>query len=600
MTFKLKAISQEEKKTVTFSYRGSKAVQRTYAPQGLFGLLAADLKREDYFIEVDLDDPFFRTFAVTAEVPFDMAKIGLRSINVSLDYGDPADPENHKHGDLIFDASTAQTQTWEVHVNNALDLGYTPRIEYNFDPQSDWQGEQTSYTVEPGWTQDRSLTLNPYAQLGFTSVQVLPSGLDAATFSSVDVELTYSAPSGWQATRTLTVTADSEPQYWRVRTPEPEGSSVSYRLTYHLVTGGSIVQEPVTTKAGSVAVDNPFARYLQPEFRFTFPPGQFEKVQIDVDVRRARARLPAHPAAGGRRHPAGGPRRADRRPDRDGDAAGVLVPRRPGRRRWCPRQRSRDHDERRAGQSHGDRGADGVRPAPAFRIPRPAPTGGEWGAALDRVRSALPAEVTVARASLGDVLRGTSGSALGSAAWSVCGLTPTGYPVELGVTSAAAEVRWVAAVLAPEDDPGHALDVALGLAGRRGAGPTRTALRRPRRPAGPRAAAVRCLGRAVGTAAAGTAGRCTSSCPANGGGTTCPTVSAWPPTPSPAWPPRVSSAYRSEHRVPSRPTPGSARAPSTPSRCSPGGAAGGAARPSPTDWPSSPAPAGSSLLIIWR
>lgn len=282
ISFKMRAIHQDEKKTVSFSYSSSKAVQRTYAPQGLFGLLAKDLNRDDYFIEVDLDDPFFRTFEVRAEVPLDMSRIALRSVNVALDYGDPADPENHRHTDLVFDAATPGPQAWEVFVNKALDLEYTPRIEYNFDPQSDWQGQQHSYVVEPGPTSDRSLLLNPYDHMGFLEVSVLPTGLDPAVFSSADVELTYTAPDGWSSTEVVTVTPGSGPGTWRVRTAEPRGATYTYRLTHHLLAGGDIVGEPVTARAGTVVVGSPFPRHLTPEFRFEFPPGTYDKVQLDV------------------------------------------------------------------------------------------------------------------------------------------------------------------------------------------------------------------------------------------------------------------------------------------------------------------------------
>jgi hypothetical protein len=215
-------------------------------------------------------------------VNVDMARIGLRSINVALDYGNPADPPNHRHTDLVFDATTPMSQRWEVFVNNTLDLGFTPRIEYNFDPQSDWQGEQFSYVVEPGWTTDRSLTLNPYEQLGFLEVGVLPTTLDATTFSSVDVTLRYTSPTGWTAERVLPVTATSAPQTWRVRTPEPLGSTYTRQLTYHLVSGGTFVTEETDSKAGSVVVSDPFTGHAQPEFRFAFAPGRFDEVVIDL------------------------------------------------------------------------------------------------------------------------------------------------------------------------------------------------------------------------------------------------------------------------------------------------------------------------------
>ena len=83
IALKLKFVHQEELKTLTLDYSSSEAVQRTYAPQGFFGLMLADLEDKDsYFVEVDLDDKFFRVFDVTLDAPVDFGRIGLNAAHM--------------------------------------------------------------------------------------------------------------------------------------------------------------------------------------------------------------------------------------------------------------------------------------------------------------------------------------------------------------------------------------------------------------------------------------------------------------------------------------------------------------------------------------
>ncbi|MDI5906423.1 hypothetical protein QDK90_15540, partial [Streptomyces sp. 12257] len=58
VSFRLRFIEQEERKTVKLVYDRKKAVTRTYAPQGFVGLMLDQLSdKQALFTEVDLDDP---------------------------------------------------------------------------------------------------------------------------------------------------------------------------------------------------------------------------------------------------------------------------------------------------------------------------------------------------------------------------------------------------------------------------------------------------------------------------------------------------------------------------------------------------------------
>ncbi|HMF89472.1 MAG TPA: hypothetical protein VKL40_02430 [Candidatus Angelobacter sp.] len=267
VAFKLKYVHQEEHKRMVFEFHRSDAVQRTYAPQGFFGLMINDLSEDrKHFVEVDLDDPFFRQFAVTVQAPINFQKIGLQSSHVSLDYGNPQDAANHKHGDVIFDASRPKEFKFAVFMNAQHDTTYRYATEYHFDPDSGWDARAFSYQFPPRTSEDRNLFLNPYDQIGFLEVQVFPHQMDAGVMDSVDVELTHTDPGGQVVQRTLNVTPGSQPQFWKVRLDDPQARTYTYQLTHHLKDGTVKRGEPVTTRATALPVNDPFERAIEIDF----------------------------------------------------------------------------------------------------------------------------------------------------------------------------------------------------------------------------------------------------------------------------------------------------------------------------------------------
>jgi hypothetical protein len=281
----LKFVRQEEQKTLTLEFHRSDAVQRTYAPQGFFGLLLNDLKdKSKHFVEVDLDDPFFRVFTVTMEAPIDFQRIGLKSAQIALDYGGPQDEVGHKHGDFVFDAQNNAAKKFEVFMNAARDTSYLSSIQYHFDPGSGWDGQRFTYEIPAKRTEDRTLLLNPFETIGFLEVRVFPSRMDAAVIESTDVFLSYQPPDGSQTLeKILNVTPASEPQFWRIRTDDPKARDYTYKFVHHLKDGTVKKTAPLTSRATMLPVEDPFERPLKVDFIPTFDPATTRMVFIDVE-----------------------------------------------------------------------------------------------------------------------------------------------------------------------------------------------------------------------------------------------------------------------------------------------------------------------------
>jgi hypothetical protein len=280
----VKFIRQEELKTVTLEYHRSEATRRTYAPQGFFGLLVADLDKKNHFVEVDLDDPFFRIVAVTADAPIDFQQIGLTSVHVSLDYGDPTDATSHKHGDFVFDAQNRGEKKFEVFMNARRDTAYTCQVQYHFDPASGWEGQRFSYEMPAKkGTEDRTLLVNPFEHLGFLDVRIFPNHIDRGVVESTDVHVKYAGPSGWSREKVFVVKPDSAPQFWKLRLSDPMARSYTYRFVHHLKDGTTRATEPVITQAAAIPVDDPFEGALEIEFVPLLNPQKVRMAFVDVE-----------------------------------------------------------------------------------------------------------------------------------------------------------------------------------------------------------------------------------------------------------------------------------------------------------------------------
>ena len=287
-SLKLKFVRQEERKTLTLRYNRSEAVRRTYAPQGFFGLLLKDLgDKSKYFKEIDLDDPFFREFKVEASTPIDFAKIGLSSTQVALDYGDPADPRNHKHGDFVFASGDPGPKEFRVFLNDKRDIDYAVETQYHFDPQSGWAGDRFSYEVPKVRTQDRTLFVNPYEHVEFKEITIVPGEIDWHVLSSIEVRLQAEGYWNPEPRTAFLLQQNSGPQIFRLRgaRPAPANRRVTLALTHNLKDGTRQTTVPLEIDVSTVIVHDPFVDALQLEFIPLFNKADVQRLFIDVEYK---------------------------------------------------------------------------------------------------------------------------------------------------------------------------------------------------------------------------------------------------------------------------------------------------------------------------
>jgi hypothetical protein len=273
LSLRLKYVSQDEQKTVEIEFNEMSAVQRTFAPQGYFGLMLQGIDQSKHFLKVSGNDPFFNQFAVTIDPPHDFASIGLASAHVALDYGDPTSTTAPaKHGEFVFDATHETQQVWDVYQGLISSTSYTYTSDYAFDPESGWQGEQLEYTLPAVTTENRLLTLDPYDFLGFLALSIAPGRIDPAAVDRIEVSLQYVAKSGWNAAQTFVVQSGSAPQTWKLRLADKNDDTYSYSTTCYLKDGTTIASPSVSSTASAIVVSDPFGGALDLTFQPAFDP----------------------------------------------------------------------------------------------------------------------------------------------------------------------------------------------------------------------------------------------------------------------------------------------------------------------------------------
>lgn len=282
VSFKFRGIRQEERKTLKLEYNRSEAVQRTYAPQGFFGLLTADLDRASHFIEVDLDDPFFRAMDIRVSTVADMAAIGLRSVQAALEYGRPNDPGGVKTKDMEFTGQDSAEQEWKVFQNDGEKQVYSYTVQYHFDPQSDFEGSKLSYEFGPVETGDRTLVLNPHEKIGFATVTTIANKVDWGQVDRVDVKLSAEGRS-----KAVSLTEGARQAVWKLRLDDPAAREIAYEATFVMEDGSTRPGASGSTQTSTVLIDDPFPDSLALQLIPILDPERTRMAFVDFEYKDA-------------------------------------------------------------------------------------------------------------------------------------------------------------------------------------------------------------------------------------------------------------------------------------------------------------------------
>jgi len=283
IALKLKFIHQDEQKIVTFEYDRQEAVQRTYAPQGLIGLLTTDLERRaPHFIEVDLDDAFFHTLQIEVKPPLGTERIGLASSSVSIDYGPIGAPDSRRR-QVRFNAPNLNQQLVEFFLNTRKDTNFQYTASFSFEPDSGWLGSKDEYTQGPVPSNSRVIQLDPRKIVGFLEVEVLPGDIDPNLVELIEARLKYPAARPADFTSTFIVRPGAAPQSWKLRLDTPVIQTYSAQLIHHLKDGTIRTGIAIEQHASKLFVHDPFTDALELIFIPRLDPASVLQAFIDVE-----------------------------------------------------------------------------------------------------------------------------------------------------------------------------------------------------------------------------------------------------------------------------------------------------------------------------
>lgn len=202
----------------------------------------------DHFREINLDDPFFQTVTVTAQVDYDLSLTSLvDSVDVLLTY----------HGDQLHTASKHFTTSGDVLAftcfklgdNENFDLQYTVNYK-GADPYvAPMQSVKGTHTVSGG-------------DLGVLD-GLVRSTLDFDVWKSAEVTARYEPHTGppIEETFVFTDSADAKTEQHFVHpVRERVDQPISYRVAYTLKDSGTIITAEPATGWGEVAISSPLKR----------------------------------------------------------------------------------------------------------------------------------------------------------------------------------------------------------------------------------------------------------------------------------------------------------------------------------------------------
>lgn len=251
-SLEMKMVHKSETKTLNFNYKSSQAVTRSAVPQNFIGsdILHAQ-KEPPYFIEVNVNDPFFQKINYTVLGPDTFSEYGIKAATFQLDYN------NAKY---TADAFTEDDQTWKKTISRSKDTNelFQTTSEFTFKSfgASGWEGKK-SYNSKIS-TASNLLNLDPENFLTFNEMSIMiGKGFNWDKFNQVIVEVTYTDEDNVSAKKNFTFMEQmSEPQKFKYRCLTDDPWKISYEVAYYEV-GGEIHKEKGLPNVPAIIVSMP-------------------------------------------------------------------------------------------------------------------------------------------------------------------------------------------------------------------------------------------------------------------------------------------------------------------------------------------------------
>jgi hypothetical protein len=238
-SLEIKLVRIEETKSLNFNYISSKALSQSAVPQNFIGSDILRAKKEPpYFIEVNVNDPFFQRIDFTVLGPDGFAEYGIKAAAFKIEYNNQV---------YTADPFVADDGKWSKVISRSRDGNELFRIQSEFvfrsAAVSGWEGS-SSYQPQTA-SASTLLNLDPGSVLTFNEIAIfLDRKFSWENYNQVIVELNYLDDKQSRKTKKYLFTEDkSDEQTFKYRCLTEKPWKVGYKITYLLVGGDSVVRD---------------------------------------------------------------------------------------------------------------------------------------------------------------------------------------------------------------------------------------------------------------------------------------------------------------------------------------------------------------------
>lgn len=240
----------KETSDVDVDYTEGMAIEWDPHPGGTLPNITSlpDVDPKDYFKEIDLDDPFFKTLTVPIYVNADFDNLPIYSVEVHLDYNEGG---THKIEEFMF-KSPNDVSTFRTFIENN-------NWKYNYWYQVNYKSESKSYISDVKQTDEKNLVIN-VDDIGILHVNIQPGHLDFSKIPQVEVAIQYEDRSAGVdlIEEVFMLDKDSKNQEMLKVIFQPRRNQYRYRVKYYMADGKEYLKDWTSAQSEDLLIGSPF------------------------------------------------------------------------------------------------------------------------------------------------------------------------------------------------------------------------------------------------------------------------------------------------------------------------------------------------------
>jgi hypothetical protein len=229
MGYSLKMLNSQDVKNMNVNLTEQDAMEVRIVPQGHLAGLMSVLKNqplENYYREVDLNDPFFQRVRVDVGVSSVFSTDHVDSVVVNLQYAGA----NSQPMSLTLNSTTPSgSASWEL--DPSIGMTYTYTVTIAFKPDS-FTGDATEVTGSVRTSNTPKIVIDPHDYYTIVNVDIQAPAIPWKTYAQVLVELASDEDKDGAKLQAFTLTSAAPKATWSYRPADPTKAGYRFRKTY--------------------------------------------------------------------------------------------------------------------------------------------------------------------------------------------------------------------------------------------------------------------------------------------------------------------------------------------------------------------------------